>query len=294
MSVVLNYMDNQTPIQLQMPVQPTPQPVQSFEPKESLPKWPLIIIGVILILVLIGGAFTLGKNMSVTSKSASKTPATQTITKATTTTTPDPTADWQTYANPKYPFFSFKYPSNFKITETPENYGNHGDLVDPRNLLVELKDTQASNSNYAVEILTSPGPTGKDFIDSWFGEIEGGPSNIKMDFINSHTVYRFFMQKAGIGPAGSAYIMFQSGPTVVAISTGVKDGQANEIMNDNMLNEIASTLKFTGEQNSAEPLSKEGESCGANAGAGGNAQCAPGLTCANIDSTTKIGTCIKQ
>jgi hypothetical protein len=49
--------------------------------------------------------------------------------------------------------------------------------------------------------------------------------------------------------------------------------------------EILSTFKFT-ETNPSSPVSSEGESCGALAGAGGNTQCAPGLTC-------NAGTCTK-
>jgi len=48
---------NQTPIQL------VPEPVS--ESKKSLPKWPLIIVGVILLATLLTGAYLLGKNQNV-------------------------------------------------------------------------------------------------------------------------------------------------------------------------------------------------------------------------------------
>jgi hypothetical protein len=61
-----------------------------------------------------------------------------------------------------------------------------------------------------------------------------------------------------------------------------------------MVKQILSTFKSTDQTSQTGNYSSEGQSCGENAGAGGNAQCAPGLTCSNMNLTTKIGTCIKQ
>jgi hypothetical protein len=67
-----------------------PEPISTpseptFEPKKSLPKWPLIIVGVILLATLLTGAFVLNKNINVNQKPASK--ITQIIIP---TTTPNP------------------------------------------------------------------------------------------------------------------------------------------------------------------------------------------------------------
>jgi hypothetical protein len=43
------------------PIQPTVTPVQSFESKKSLSKWPLIIIGIVLIVILMAGVYFLGQ-----------------------------------------------------------------------------------------------------------------------------------------------------------------------------------------------------------------------------------------
>jgi len=107
-------MDNQSPIQPQMPVQQAPQP---FEPKKPLPKWPLLITGVILIVTLLTGAYLLGKNQGMSQKLALTTPTpTQTIAKPTSapTSIPDATASWKTFNNQ---YLSFKYPASLKIVD---------------------------------------------------------------------------------------------------------------------------------------------------------------------------------
>jgi flagellar basal body-associated protein FliL len=48
-------------------------PPQPLAPKKSLPKWPLIIAGIILVATLLTGVYILGKNQSANRKSAQKT-----------------------------------------------------------------------------------------------------------------------------------------------------------------------------------------------------------------------------
>ena len=73
-----------------------------------------------MIVILISGAFILGKNMKTTQKPAmkitQKTPI-QTVSSP----TPDPTANWETYTNK---FYSFKYPSNWGrlIEDTQDDF----------------------------------------------------------------------------------------------------------------------------------------------------------------------------
>jgi len=113
-------MENQeqpTNIEPQMPVQPVTEPIQASTPppiesKKSLPKWPLIVVGVILLATLLTGSFVLYKNLNVKPKPASKT--VQVIT-PTATPTPDPTADWKTEETVGMSF-TFKYPSDWQIS----------------------------------------------------------------------------------------------------------------------------------------------------------------------------------
>ena len=100
----------------QTPIQPAPE-VVSEPTKKSLPKWPLIIVGIILLATLLTGTFILYKNTTFKPKPASKTqPTTQTVAKFTPTPTPDPTATWKTFTATKYNF-SIKYPSNLNAEE---------------------------------------------------------------------------------------------------------------------------------------------------------------------------------
>ncbi len=108
----------QIPIQpITLPIQPTTEPIQvpaeqNFEPtKKSLPKWPLIIAGVILLATLLTGTYLLGKNQGINQKPASKTAQTPALT-VTPTSTPDPTANWKTYSSDFFGI-SLKYPSEW-------------------------------------------------------------------------------------------------------------------------------------------------------------------------------------
>jgi hypothetical protein len=100
----------------QTPVQPAPQPIQATsEPtKKSLPKWPLIIVGMILLATLLTGSFVLYKNMTVKPKpvvkttQVSATSASPTLSIASPTPTPTPIV----------------YPSHSTVTKTP-----NGNLV---------------------------------------------------------------------------------------------------------------------------------------------------------------------
>ena len=92
----------QTPAQPVIPLAPV-----TFEPEKSFPKWPLIIMVVILIITLLTGAYFLSQ------KSATENPTpTKTVIKSTPTATPTPneTANWKTYVTSNY---SIKFPSNW-------------------------------------------------------------------------------------------------------------------------------------------------------------------------------------
>jgi hypothetical protein len=114
----------QQTIQPQMPVQPAPE-TQNLasqgdalenQPKKSLPKLPLIITGIILLLaVLLSGTYILGKNQNLNPKPVSKTIQNPT---ATATPTPDPTANWETYTNSKVGV-KFKYPAAWTAKSDP-------------------------------------------------------------------------------------------------------------------------------------------------------------------------------
>jgi hypothetical protein len=127
--------NNQQPtIEPQMPVQPVsetlPTPSQpDFElTKKSLPKWPLIIIGGILIATLLMGTYLLGKNMNLTPKPASKTTQVVTNLTPTATLTPDPTANWKTYTVGEIGL-TYKVPSYFPELIQQNSNGQTGKQI---------------------------------------------------------------------------------------------------------------------------------------------------------------------
>jgi len=154
------------------------------EPKRSLPKLPLIFVGVILVATFMLGAYLLGqKSMK---KTAANLPA-QTTVKPTPIT--DPTANWKIYSNNKY-FYSITYPTGWSIdtsNQTPEyltirlntTYPQSPGDVEPIMYWVNLTYVQNSNSLTFKNLVT------KDL-----------PQNLKDNFtystekINNLTAYR--------------------------------------------------------------------------------------------------------
>jgi hypothetical protein len=136
---------NQMPIQpIALPIQPTIEPIQAsaeqnFEPtKKSLPKWPLIIAGVILLATLLTGTYLLIKSQntkiactteaklcpdgSAVGRTGPKceftlcpkmpTPTLAPIATGSGTLIATETANWKTYIDSK-DLYSFKYPETW-------------------------------------------------------------------------------------------------------------------------------------------------------------------------------------
>lgn len=128
------------------------------QPKKSLPKWPLVIVGVILLATLLTGTYLLGKNQSGNPKPASKTVQTAT---PTTTPTPidspkptaqavDPTANWKTYTNTESGF-SFRYPASAIVEESPFNNGFSIEYRQNKNQGQPRMLIQIFNKDYALQ-----------------------------------------------------------------------------------------------------------------------------------------------
>jgi hypothetical protein len=165
----------QQPIQPETPVQPAPRPV---EPKKSLPKWPLIIVGVILLVTLLTGTYLLGKNQTVNQKPTLKT--TQVITP---TITPIPTQGmvattspasvngnqtWKTYQAKGY---SIRYPSTWIVEH--KIIGGNSDAIrifNPSSMIDEYGNGGADGTQVPTEelliqtVLTDK--TAKQYVDS--------------------------------------------------------------------------------------------------------------------------------
>jgi hypothetical protein len=119
-------MDTQEPLQpaesptTLPPVEPSPlvNPVEPPPPPNS-PKWPLIVAGLVILLfaaIGVAGYFYLNPQQSATSDSTSPL--------ASPSSTPDPTADWQTYSNSSLGI-NFQYPWEWTVDEAD----NQGDII---------------------------------------------------------------------------------------------------------------------------------------------------------------------
>lgn len=123
--------ENQNTIPIQNPV-PEQPPVTPLPPVEKpKPKFPTaIIIGIIIFLLIAGSAagfyvFKQQKSKTVVKPAPSVIPG---MTRNSVSPTPDPTANWKTYANNKYNF-SIKYPPNITLDDKAIKYGTAEHLV---------------------------------------------------------------------------------------------------------------------------------------------------------------------
>jgi hypothetical protein len=176
---------NQMPIQpIALPIQPTIEPIQAsaeqnFEPtKKSLPKWPLIIVGVILLATLLTGAYLLIKSQntkiactteaklcpdeSAVGRTGPKCEFTPCPKMPTPTLAPKATgsgtliatetANWKTYIDSK-DFYSFKYPEAWFMNG--DNSSNVHNSVGISPIKLQGVD-QAFSNMIAFNILDNP------------------------------------------------------------------------------------------------------------------------------------------
>lgn len=323
--------NQQPPIAPQIPVQPVQAPT---EPKKSLPKWPILIAVVLLILIFGAGAYLLGKNQTVNQKPASK--IAQIITPTPTKFPPAvllDTSDWKTYSNN---YFSFKYPGeswkpkyefpggDWQYKESPLQYPESPWQIKESANLIEISKTifyaayppytktpgTASESAH-ISIGFSPldkNVTLSDWLKTNFpDELPKSLETFSRELSLSNEK-AISVQMPGMAGTVDTTVVFIHNNIGYALTVNGSDfsGYEEALAGTNfsnplsigeptaVFNTILSTFKFTDQQNLVQPFAKEGESCGVNAGAGGNAQCASGLICANMNSTTKIGTCVKE
>ena len=231
-------MENQTQptIQPQMPVQPVEQPTIQMpmptptepviEPtKKSLPKWPLIIIGIILLATLLTGTFILYKNTTFKPKPATKTAPVLTPSIAILTPTPivypshstvTKTPNGNLVTNTKYGF-DFTVPSDWdaidlgvnilvapqKTTDVLRKALSHGGIDGPNILGINVSTTPlVVNSESAIssqrESITFAGLSAIKYSRTYLQNLEGatkGEGDIIITFTNNGTYYEIVYPK---------------------------------------------------------------------------------------------------
>jgi hypothetical protein len=250
---------NQTqPIEPQMLVQPAPKPVQvpveqNFEPtKKSLPKWPLIIAGVILLATLLTGTYLLGKNQNTkiactleakicpdgssvgrTGPKCEFSPCPKT--KITTLTT-SPTADWKTEIVAGMPF-SFKYPSNWSIKQNSNNNALYWfDLTDPTEKVKEnIRVILYSNSIEEQQKHLSGGDASLSYQSTIIGNsLFEGRKIVRVE--TKHYEYN--------GPTNPPTLISQSYQIWIASGNNTLS-LSGDISYKSLLEQMLSTFKFT-------------------------------------------------
>jgi hypothetical protein len=205
-------------IQPQMPVQPVTEPT-----KKSPPKWPLIIVGVILLATLLMGTYLLGKNQTVNQKPIAKT----TIIVPTATPTPDPTAAWKIYTGKG---FTFRYPvawtlsSDTFIQAPPDTNCPHcaggGAGID----ITRIENPNSAKLSELAKTALNRFGRSNDFVAYSIPEIG--------DSIIDRTAY-------GAGAVQEA-VAINAGKFVVVL-----DCLSSDCTDNNLFDKILSTFKFT-------------------------------------------------
>jgi len=286
-----------TPLDVQSTIQSGQSPQSPQKVKDN--HWISILAMAIFVVLSLGVvAFLYYQNQALKSMLASlQTP----IAVASPTPTRDPglapepvplsvvTANWKTYTN-KEMGIEFRYPSDYSITnESIRPYLN-------RNIGWGYNNTSVQDCKGGCPAIDTTEKTilGGKPATKIMGYLGGDGGNIPQKYIT----YEVFN--------GIKYfdISIQTLPFVLTGDEASKYKDLSVVQeitpeNQTTFNQILSTFKFTGATptpvSSTTPMyAKEGESCGALAGAAGNARCAPGLTCQHQDPNNyNIGTCAK-
>jgi hypothetical protein len=168
-------MENQEqPIQTPMPAQPAAETV--VEPtKKSLPKWPLIIVAVMLVATLLTSSLIFYKNMRLNPKQA----PIQNLGKISVTViNPNATSSglWKTYINTKFGF-EIKYPAQGDIALSIPNQ-----VYDP-------DKTHIGDCGNAIKETVNPNLTSID-IDSFFSVAIYNSTKSIADWIKDQPVFQ--------------------------------------------------------------------------------------------------------
>jgi hypothetical protein len=138
-------------------------------------------------------------------------------------------ASWQTYTNSTYGF-SFKYPAGWTVSEQKISAG------DARQYEISFGD-----KGYYVTVFNIGSQTADAFVESFYGGVESGPSDIKDVKINNYAVVNFFMQKASTSSQtmGSTNYFFSKSTTGVDIGNSPKAKGASDTTLTKIVNSFA-------------------------------------------------------
>lgn len=201
--------------------QPVTPPVS--EPKKGFPKFALILAAFIILFLVGGGAYLLGK--SSTPKQEQPTTAekqTPAVTNTPTTTpTPDETASWETYTGNAY---SIKYPTDYHTSITASGL-SISDSTGQFNLIISSEPTSLDLNSYinskssCTSITSSNGQAYKIDVDNFL---------------------RY--EKNPCGQAGSTDLYGIHGGIAYHLSIPTQENYDSTLVT---LNQILSSFKFT-------------------------------------------------
>ena len=212
------FQDTQTP-------SPTP-PASSAVAETTKSKFPILIIGIILFLLIAGSAagfYVLKQQNSKTAVKPTPTPIVQTP-----TPTPDPTTNWKTYVDTDY---SVRYPSNLMV-EKSTNPKPYDDLVTFR----YPYPSYGHEFLDGIQIITKPNP-GNLTLKVWLSQQAHDNSKDKEFSIGNVIGINTSFPSAG---QGSNDYLFEHNGKIYDV-----DLLGDFMNNDTLLEQFLSTFKFT-------------------------------------------------
>lgn len=247
----------------------------------------LILVGVLILAVVAGGAFFLGRQTSPvqtvvqTMVSPSPVPSQQVPVESPKQASPSPVdeiANWKTYTSTKYKYL-IKYPTDwetyaygYKPSDEPKDIGGERFLRKNGNSGSDLQITPSLSTELSY-------PTEEKFIKGFFDNRI--VSSITVDGAQGTKVAGTLKGK------NQEVVLFSKNGFIFEIQSESEDGAK-------VFDQILSTFKFLDQ--AVLMLSSEGQSCGRNAGAGGDAKCEAGLRCFYKNAEEEqsgIGVCVK-
>ncbi len=215
----------------------------------------IILVGILVIVAIAGGAYYFAKSQSVKPETTSfpnsvqttQSPQSTSVSQSTSTPSADETANWKSYTDQTYNY-SFKYPPQYI-----KPYGNLEIPQKPRNVIaLEILPYNSSDSQneiyysyedfgtkLALGFCAAGGYSGESYCDSVHKSIpltnKYGIEALKL-YLNGTTTYFGKIQKSVVGPWFVVNITAKSSKSqTVLYITG----------DENLFDQIFSTFKFT-------------------------------------------------
>jgi hypothetical protein len=146
--------------------------------------------------------------------------------------TPEPTPTLLVYLNQEFDF-RLNYPLAWGVPQEKR-------IVPPEQHLYQII-LNSQKGGYRIDIYDQPSPISLgSFVRGYFPAVEW-TNEVE---VNGQEALKFFLPRSGLGPEGVGAFAFRKGPYILVIATPVLEGERGEIVEDQILNNLAESFEW--------------------------------------------------